>query len=324
MPVIPQSSQVHAHTFAEKKNSYASPPWTIKFARCIIPPSARRPALVVCLLIGIPLMLFLLIRSLLMRSSTPTPLHAPRPRPPFTSAAYQQDHQKIIRPRKEADEIILRSTWPPESCVTLAPEAENLPSPTIRWNPPSTKNAAPPPPFLPRKTRILRMKTWPVAGGGSSFLRSETMEELNGCRRHVMVFGTPGWNQISKANWKNQERTSGGFFRDYIKRRLWGRRLCITREATGHLVIVFFITERGHFWGYGGRGFIFGKRDHNRALSDFFVLSSSSSLRRPKLCNYEPSTAPSILSYFQREKCLLFQKNSCIYLIFLVSYELIK
>lgn len=193
MPVIPQSSQVHAHTFAEKKNSYASPPWTIKFARCIIPPSARRMALVVCLLIGIPLMLFLLIRSLLMRSSAPTPLHAPpRPRPPFTSAAYQQDHQKIIRPRKEADEIILRSTWPPESCVTLAPEAENLPSPTIRWNPPSMKNAAPPPPFLPRKTRILRMKTWPVAGCGSSFLRSETIEEVNGCRRHVMVFGAPG------------------------------------------------------------------------------------------------------------------------------------
>lgn len=165
MPVIPQSSQ-HAHSLAE--NSSAAP-WTIKFSRSI-PPSAR-PALVVCLLIGIPMMLFLLIRSL-MRS---TPLLAR----PFTSA-YQ--NQKI-RPRK-AD--IVRSTWPPASCVTLAPEAENLPSPTIRWNPPS-KNA---PPFLPRKTRILRMNTWPVAGG--SFLRNETMEEVNGCRRHVMVFGTPG------------------------------------------------------------------------------------------------------------------------------------
>lgn len=164
MPVIPHSSQ-HAHSFAE--NSYASP-WRMLFARRI-PPSVR-PALVVLLLIGIPLMLFLLIRSL-MKS---TPLHARL----FTSAYQEQN-----RPRKAE---ILRSTWPPASCVTLAPEAENLPSPTIRWNPPS-KNA---PPFLPRKTKILRIKTWPVAGG--SFLRSETMEEVNGCRRHVMVFGAPG------------------------------------------------------------------------------------------------------------------------------------
>lgn len=164
MPVIPQSSQ-HAHSFAE--NSYASS-WRMLFTRCV-PPSVR-PALVVLLLISIPLMLFLLVRSL-MKSA---PLHARL----FTSAYQEQN-----RPRKAE---ILRSTWPPASCVTLAPEVENLPSPTIRWNPPS-KNA---PPFLPRKTKILRMKTWPVAGG--SFLRSETMEEMNGCRRHVMVFGTPG------------------------------------------------------------------------------------------------------------------------------------
>lgn len=164
MPVIPQSSQ-HADFLAE--NSYASP-WRMLFARCI--PPLVRPALVVLLLIGIPLILFLLIRSL----TTSAPLHGQL----FTSAYQEQN-----RPRKAE---ILRSTWPPESCVTLAPEAENLPSPTIRWNPPS-KNA---PPFLPRKTKILRMKTWPVAGG--SFLRSETMEEVNGCRRHVMVFGTPG------------------------------------------------------------------------------------------------------------------------------------
>lgn len=164
MPVIPQSSQ-HAHSFAE--NSYASS-WRMLFTRCV-PPSVR-PALVVLLLIGIPLMLLLLVRSL-MKSAF---LHARL----FTSAYQEQN-----RPRKAE---ILRSTWPPASCVTLAPEVENLPSPTIRWNPPS-KIA---PPFLPRKTKILRMKTWPVAGG--SFLRSETMEEVNGCRRHVMVFGTPG------------------------------------------------------------------------------------------------------------------------------------
>lgn len=164
MPVIPQSSQ-YAHSFAE--NAHASP-WRMLFARYI--PPLVRPALILLLLISILLILFLLLRSL-MKSA---PLHAR-----FFTSAYQEQN----RPRKIE---ILRSTWPPASCVTLAPEAENLPSPTIRWNPPS-KNA---PPFLPRKTKILRMKTWPVAGG--SLLRSEMMEEVNGCRRHVMVFGTPG------------------------------------------------------------------------------------------------------------------------------------
>lgn len=161
MPAIPQSSH-HAHSFAE--NSFTSP-GVMLFARWI-PPLIRR-ALIVLLLISIPLALFLLIRSL-MKSA---PLHAR-----LSPSTYQQRNG----PRKAER---LRSTWPPASCVTLAPEAENLPSPTIRWNLPS-KNI---PPILPR---ILRMKTWPVAGG--SLLRSETMEEVNGCRRHVMVFGTPG------------------------------------------------------------------------------------------------------------------------------------
>lgn len=164
MPVIPQSSQ-HAHSFAE--NSYTSP-WRMLFARFILP--LVRPALVVLVLIGIPVTLYLLIRSL-MKSA------------PLRALLFTSDYQEQNHPRKAE---ILRSTWPPTSCVTLAPEVENLPSPTIRWNPPS-KNA---PPFLPRKTKILRMKGWPVAGGG--LLRSETMEEVNGCRRHVMVFGTPG------------------------------------------------------------------------------------------------------------------------------------
>lgn len=162
MPAIPQSS--HAHSFSE--NSFPSP-WRMLFARWI--PPLIRPALIV-LVISIPLALFLLIRS--HKNSAPL-------RARLSTSAYQEKYY----PRKAE---ILRSTWPPASCVTLAPEAENLPSPTIRWNPPS-KNI---PPMLPRKTKILRMKTWPAAGG--SLLRSETMEEVNGCRRHVMVFGTPG------------------------------------------------------------------------------------------------------------------------------------
>lgn len=164
MPAIPQSSH-HAHFFA--KYSFASP-WRILFARW--KPPLIRPALIVLLLISIPLALVLLIRSL-MKSA---PLHARL----STSACQERNHPRKVE--------ILRSTWPPASCVTLAPEAENLPSPNIRWNSPSKSI----PPIPPRKTKILRMKTWPVAGG--SLLRSETMEELNGCRRHVMVFGTPG------------------------------------------------------------------------------------------------------------------------------------
>ena len=164
MPAIPYSSH-HAHSFAA--NSFASP-WRTLFARWI--PPLIRPALIVLLLISIPVALLLLIRSL-MKSA---PLQARL----FTSA-----YQERNRPEKAE---ILRSTWLPASCVTLAPEAEDLPSPTIRWNSPS-KNT---PPILPRKTKILRMKTWPLASG--SLLRNETMEEVNGCRRHVMVFGTPG------------------------------------------------------------------------------------------------------------------------------------
>lgn len=164
MPAIPNSSH-HAHAFAEK--SFASPSIML-FAQWIS--TLIRPALIILVPIGIPIALFLLVRSL-MKSA---PLHARL----FTSAYQDQ------KPPRKVE--ILRSTWPPASCVTLAPEAENLPSPTIRWNSPS-RNI---PPILPRKTKILRMKTWPVTGG--SLLRTDTMEEVNGCRRHVMVFGTAG------------------------------------------------------------------------------------------------------------------------------------
>lgn len=164
MPAIPHSSH-HAHSFAA--NSFASP-WRTLFARWI--PPLIRPALIVLLLISIPVALLLLIRSL-MKSA------------PLQARLFTSVYQERNRPEKAE---ILRSTWLPASCVTLAPEAEDLPSPTIRWNSPS-KNA---PPILPRKTKILRMKTWPVAS--ASLLRNETMEEVNGCRRHVMVFGTPG------------------------------------------------------------------------------------------------------------------------------------
>lgn len=80
----------------------------------------------------------------------------------------------------------LESTWPPASLVALAPESNNLPTPTIRrTSPPS----ADPVPSSPQTFQRSKTKSWPTSGG---LLRRETMEEVNGCRRHVMVFGRQG------------------------------------------------------------------------------------------------------------------------------------
>lgn len=87
-----------------------------------------------------------------------------------------------VEPKGLRNSETLESTWPPASLVTLAPESKNLPSPTIRRNSPSAFILPPP----PRTNKGSKSKTWPATGG---LLRRETMEEVNGCRRHVMVFG---------------------------------------------------------------------------------------------------------------------------------------
>ncbi len=159
MPAIPAPASRHAHSFPNI--SFTSTLKTL-FSQWI--PPLIRPMLIFLLLLSISLTLFLLLRRL-MRSA------ALRPR---CSAPTSRE--------KKAYFETLESTWPPVGLVALAPESQNLPNPTIRWNSPPTSTT----PISPRKTKISRMKTWPAVGG---ILRSETMEEVNGCRRHVMVFG---------------------------------------------------------------------------------------------------------------------------------------
>lgn len=124
---------------------------------------------VICLLfVSIPL-----TRYFLRRLLKPTSIQSPWP--PATN-----EEPKILRNAET-----LESTWPPASLVTLAPEAKNLPSPTIRRNSPSAFILPP----SPRTNKVSKTKTWPTTGG---LIRRETMEEVNGCRRHVMVFGRQG------------------------------------------------------------------------------------------------------------------------------------
>ena len=133
-------------------------PWAL----CLL---LSKPLVLICLFFfGVPLTLYVLRRLVKLTSNQP-------PSSPATD-----EEIKVLRNNE-----ILESTWPPSSLVTLAPESRNLPSPTIRRNSPSAFIPAPTP-----RTSKSRTKTWPATGG---LLRRETMEEVNGCRRHVMVFG---------------------------------------------------------------------------------------------------------------------------------------
>lgn len=123
------------------------------------------PILICFFFIGIPLALYFLRRLINSASS--------QSRCPPTA---------IVEPKGSRNPETLESTWPPASLVTLAPESKNLPSPTIRRNSPSAFILPPP----SRTSKASKSKMWPATDG---LLRQETMEEVNGCRRHVMVFG---------------------------------------------------------------------------------------------------------------------------------------
>lgn len=73
----------------------------------------------------------------------------------------------------------LPKKWPPEHPVTVPPELTNLPTPTIRRC--STADMIP----SSESKKTFRTKIWPTAG---DLLRRETVEEVNGCRRHMVLF----------------------------------------------------------------------------------------------------------------------------------------
>lgn len=130
---------------------------------------SMRSILIFLFIISIPLTLFLILRRVIRSRSLQSRCHAHARTAP-------QDWKQVET---------LESSWPPASFVNMAPESNNLPSPTIRRNSPS----ADPTPSSPRRTSVPKMKTWPIANG---LLRRETMEKVNGCRRHVVVFGKQG------------------------------------------------------------------------------------------------------------------------------------
>lgn len=127
-----------------------------------------RPVFILLFIIGIPCTLILLLRRVIGPQSAQSRC--------LQSRNLQQDWKQTE---------ILESSWPPASFVAMSPESNNLPSPTIRRNSPSADMM----PSSPRRTSVPKMKTWPVTDG---LLRRELMEEMNGCRRHVVVFGKQG------------------------------------------------------------------------------------------------------------------------------------
>lgn len=72
--------------------------------------------------------------------------------------------------------------WPLENSVAFTPELTNLPTPTIRRCSIRRANMMP---ASPGQKETFKTKTWPAAGG---FLRCETIEGVNRCRRHSVFF----------------------------------------------------------------------------------------------------------------------------------------
>lgn len=82
------------------------------------------------------------------------------------------------------DITTLKPSWPPSNLVTLAPETANLPTPTIRRHSyPVSENAFA---NVPPMAKVSYVDSWPATG---NLVRRETTEEVNGCRRHAVVFG---------------------------------------------------------------------------------------------------------------------------------------
>lgn len=159
MPAISHQSHQPRLSSTTPSTSSLNSSWSL----WILAPSL--PVLICLFFLGIPFTLYLL-RRLIKTTSIQSPW-----------LLATNEEPKVLRNAET-----LESTWPPASLVALAPESKNLPSPTIRRNSPSAFILPP----SPRTNKGSNPKTWPATGG---ILRRETMEEVNGCRRHVMVFG---------------------------------------------------------------------------------------------------------------------------------------
>ncbi len=151
-------------------HSFSTPSSLLRRLFSRIPPEGRL-VLIFLLFIIVPLTLLLL----LLRRFAETTLYRPQG---FAASSQDQTHSKDVER--------LQTTWPPVSLVALAPELASLPNPTIRCSSSTSANMVL---TLPGQTDISAVKTRPVAG---RLFRRETMGEVNGCRRHVVIFGSQG------------------------------------------------------------------------------------------------------------------------------------
>lgn len=121
--------------------------------------------------IAVSLALFLLLR-LLVKPSAPLLPHFPT------------DKSQPLSLETET----LKSIWPPATLIAAAPESKSLPTPTIRRHsyPHMENSPSDPPPGA----QISHVQSWPTSG---DLVQQETVEKLNGCRRHVVVFGRRKW-----------------------------------------------------------------------------------------------------------------------------------
>lgn len=131
----------------------------------------HRCSLLLLFLLSIPLMILLL---LLLRKLIGTVISLPQF--PFRIGPEQIPVINVERLEKPPKK------WPPENLVASPPELTSLPTPTIRR---CSIRRADMMPTSPGQNKTFKTKTWPAAG---EFLRHETIEEVNRCRRHVVFF----------------------------------------------------------------------------------------------------------------------------------------
>lgn len=121
------------------------------------------------LLLSIPLMILLL---LLLRQLTGTVISYPQ----FFSPIGLVQTPEISLEKLEK----FPKKWPLENPTALLPELTSLPTPTIRRCATGDRM-----PASSGQKITFKAKTWPTAG---DLLRRETVEEVNRCRRHIVLF----------------------------------------------------------------------------------------------------------------------------------------
>lgn len=133
--------------------------------------STHSCSLFLLFLLSIPLMVLLL---LLLRQLIGTIISLPQ----FFSRI---GAERIPAVNVERLEKYLKK-WPPENPVALSPELTSLPIPTIGR---CSIRRVDMMPDSPGQKKTFKTKTWPATG---DFLRRDTIEEVNRCRRHVVFF----------------------------------------------------------------------------------------------------------------------------------------